>query len=282
MILDEIVDKRKIQLARELSEISRTEMKRLALEAVALDAVALDAVALDAVALDAVAAQRRGAKGFEEALKAKGLSVIAEVKKASPSKGLIQPDFRPAEVAAAYERSGASAISVLTEEHYFQGSAEVLKAVRQTVDLPILRKDFIFDDYQIYEARVMGADAVLLIVAILTDAEIRSFMALAAALGMDALVEVHDEGEMERAIDCGARIIGINNRDLKTFEVALSTSKRLLPMVPAGVLSVSESGIRDVADMAAVKSWGADAVLIGETLMRSGDVEATLKQLKGL
>lgn len=277
MILDEIVEKRKIQLAREIAQTSRAEMKRLA-----LDAVALDAAAQDAVATEADPAQRRGVKGFSEALTAEGLSVIAEVKKASPSKGLIQPDFRPAEVAAAYERSGASAISVLTEEHYFQGSAAVLKAVRQTVDLPILRKDFIFDDYQIYEARVMGADAVLLIVAILTDAEIRSFMALAAALGMDALVEVHDEGEMTRAIACGARIIGINNRDLKTFEVSLSTSQRLLPMVPADVLSISESGIRDGADMAAVKSWGADAVLIGETLMRSGDVEATLKQLKGL
>ncbi|SCZ76570.1 indole-3-glycerol phosphate synthase TrpC [Acidaminobacter hydrogenoformans] len=265
MILDEIVKKRRVQLAREISEVSRADMKRLALEAVA------------AVSSGAAVPGR-----FAKAIAADGLSIIAEVKKASPSKGLIQPDFRPAETAAAYERSGASAISVLTEEAYFQGGSDYLKQVRQAVALPILRKDFIFDDYQIYEAKVIGADAVLLIVAILTDAEIRAFMALAASLGLDALVEVHDEAEMVRAIACGAKLIGINNRDLKTFNVELSTTQRLLPMVPAGTLSISESGIRDARDMETVRTWGADAVLIGETLMRSTDVESTLKALKGV
>lgn len=263
MILDDIVEKRRIQLAREISKIGREEMKRLALEA-------------------AAGTKNRTAKSFAKALAAEGLSVIAEVKKASPSKGLIQPDFRPAETAAAYERSGASAISVLTEEAYFQGGSDYLRQVREAVALPILRKDFIFDDYQIYEAKVIGADAVLLIVAILGDEEIRSFMALAASLGLDALVEVHDEAEMARAIACGATLIGINNRDLKTFNVELSTTQRLLPMVPAGTLAISESGIRDARDMETVKAWGADAVLIGETLMRSTDVESTLKALKGV
>ncbi|MZQ98724.1 MAG: indole-3-glycerol phosphate synthase TrpC [Acidaminobacter sp.] len=264
MILDEIVEKRKIQLAKEISAVGREEMKRMALE------------------IADSASPERATKGFAKALAAEGLSIIAEVKKASPSKGLIQPDFHPAEVAAAYERSGASAISVLTEEAYFQGGSDYLKQVRQAVSLPIIRKDFIFDDYQIYEARVIGADAILLIVAILSDEEIRSFMALAASLGLDALVEVHDEAEMTRAIDCGAELIGINNRDLKTFNVELSTTQRLLPMVPKDRLCISESGIRDAKDMEAVRSWGADAVLIGETLMRSKDVEGTLKGLKGL
>jgi indole-3-glycerol phosphate synthase len=263
MILDDIVEKRRIQLAREISKIGREEMKRLALEA-------------------AAASTDRTAKSFAKALAAEGLSVIAEVKKASPSKGLIQPDFHPAETAAAYERSGASAISVLTEEAYFQGGSDYLRQVREAVALPILRKDFIFDDYQIYEAKVIGADAVLLIVAILGDEEIRSFMALAASLGLDALVEVHDEAEMAHAIACGATLIGINNRDLKTFNVELSTTHRLLPMVPAGTLAISESGIRDARDMETVKAWGADAVLIGETLMRSTDVESTFKALKGV
>ena len=264
MILDEIVEKRKIQLVREISRVGREEMKRMALEIVETASPSL------------------ATKGFAKALAAEGLSIIAEVKKASPSKGLIQPDFRPAEVAAAYERSGASAISVLTEEAYFQGGSDYLKQVRQAVSLPIIRKDFIFDDYQIYEARVIGADAVLLIVAILNDEEIRSFMALAASLGLDVLVEVHDEAEMTRAIACGAELIGINNRDLKTFNVELSTTQRLLPMVPKDRLCISESGIRDLSDMEAVRTWGADAVLIGETLMRSKDVEGTIKGLKGL
>jgi indole-3-glycerol phosphate synthase len=257
MILDEIVVKRQIQLEKEIAAISREEMKRSAMAACATPT-----------------------RGFAKALKGEGLAIIAEVKKASPSKGLIQPDFRPAQTAVAYEENGASAISVLTEEAYFLGSSDDLKAVRQVVELPILRKDFIFDDYQIYEARVIGADAVLLIAAVLDDDALKSFMALAASLDLDALVEVHDEVEMSRAVTCGARLIGINNRNLKTFEVDLKTTEKLIPMVPEDAICVSESGVSSAADIRTLAAWGADAVLVGETLMRSKDTGNTLQTLK--
>lgn len=245
MILDEIIEKRKIQLAAEKSRISLEEQKKLA---------------------DIAPAP----KGFGRALRANGLSVISEVKKASPSKGLIQPDFDPVKIAAVYEEAGAAAISCLTEEHYFQGSSEYLREIVENVKIPVLRKDFIFDEYQIYEARALGADAVLLIAAVLDDNRLKTLFNLAKSLGLDVLGEAHDENEVRRLVSAGFGIIGVNNRNLKIFEVSLENTKRLSALVPENAVFVCESGIKDNADMRFAKSCGADAVLIGETLMRSG------------
>lgn len=258
MILDEIVEKRHQQLAREKQKISCEEMQKLALEA------------------------KRPVLDFYGALKMEGLSVIAEVKKASPSKGVIREDFCPAEFAKAYEKGGAAAISCLTEEFYFQGGSEYLKEVRKATRLPILRKDFIIDPYQIYEARVIGADAVLLIAALLDTETLVSFMSIAKSLGLHCLTEVHNEVELQSAIKSGANIIGINNRDLATFRVSLDTTKNLVGRLPKSVVKVSESGIGSREDMKTVRQHGADAVLIGETLMKSRDMAAKLRQLRGL
>lgn len=218
---------------------------------------------------------------FEKSLRAKGMSFICEVKKASPSKGIIARDFPYLDIAREYEEAGASAVSCLTEPYYFQGSDEFLKEIAANVKIPILRKDFTVDEYMIYEAKILGASAVLLICAILTDAQLKSFAETARSLGLSALIEAHTEEEVKRALECGGRIIGVNNRDLKTFEVDITTSIRLRSLVPKDFLYVSESGIRSADDIKALYENGTDAVLIGETLMRAPDKKAALSELKG-
>jgi indole-3-glycerol phosphate synthase len=210
------------------------------------------------------------------------IRLIAEIKKASPSKGLIRPDFDPAAIAKAYEEAGASAISVLTDEKYFQGSLDHLRAVRRAVNLPILRKDFFIDSYQVYEARAAGADAILLIVATLSTEELSRMMTLSSELGMASLVEVHTPDELEKALDAGAKIVGINNRDLRTFETKLETTLELAPKVPGDRILVSESGIFTRADVERLKAVGVDAVLVGESLMRESDPAAKVKELLGI
>ncbi len=222
-----------------------------------------------------------GAYPFEAALAAPGISFICECKKASPSKGVIAGDYPYTEIARGYEEAGAAAISVLTEEDYFLGSMDHLKVVTRTVKIPVLRKDFTVDPYMIYEACAGGASAILLICAILEDGQLREYREIADSLGLSALVEAHDEREVERALDSGARIVGVNNRDLRDFSVDIRNSIRLRTMVPAGVLYVSESGIRTPEDVGTLYRAGTDAVLIGETLMRSPDRRAELERLRG-
>ena len=217
---------------------------------------------------------------FEKALEAPGISVICEVKKASPSKGLIAADFPYLEIARQYERAGASAISVLTEPEYFLGSDGYLQEIAEDVSIPVLRKDFTVDEYQIYEAKLLGASAVLLICAILSEEELGQFLKIAHSLGLSALVEAHDEEEVAHALRAGARIIGVNNRNLKDFTVDVKNSVRLRALIPPEVLYVSESGIRGAEDVAVLYKNGTDAVLIGETLMRSSDKAAMLQELK--
>ena len=216
---------------------------------------------------------------FEKALAQDGMSFICEVKKASPSKGLIAPDFPYLQIAEEYERAGAAAISCLTEPYYFQGSDQYLKEISERVKIPVLRKDFTVDSYMIYEAKVLGASAVLLICAILTDEELKEYVELAHCLGLSALIEAHTAEEVERALKAGGRIIGVNNRDLKTFHVDVTTSLRLRGMVPEEFLYVSESGIKSAEDIQALYENGTDAVLIGETLMRAEDKKQMLNEL---
>ena len=217
---------------------------------------------------------------FEAALKSKGgLSIIAEIKKASPSAGIISESFDPASIAKEYARSGAQAVSVLTEKDFFLGNDDYLVKVRQTTPLPILRKDFIIELWQVYQSRCLGADAILLIAAILDDEMLKKMMVVANITGMQCLVEVHDERELDRALDAGARIIGINNRNLKTFETDIKTTERLINMIPGDRVVVSESGIKTAEDMRYLKSIGVDAVLIGETLMRASSVSEKMREL---
>ncbi len=219
---------------------------------------------------------------FEKALAKPGLSFICECKKASPSKGLIAADFPYLQIAKEYEAAGADAISVLTEPKWFLGSDRYLKEIASAVSTPCLRKDFTVDDYMIYEAKLLGASAVLLLCAILDDAQLREYLALCDGLGLSALVEAHDEAEVDRALSAGARILGVNNRDLKNFTVDTENSRRLRARIPEDVLFVSESGVRTAEDVARLAAIGADAVLIGETLMRAPDKTAKLRELKGL
>lgn len=222
--------------------------------------------------------------GFEKALtlgKNRSMGLIAEVKKASPSKGLIRADFEPVGLAQAYERAGADCISVLTDVSYFQGSNDYLKAVRKAVNVPLLRKDFTIDPKQIYEARLLGADAILLIAAILTTEQIKQYLTLAKDLGLDALVEVHDREELERALELDTQMIGVNNRNLKTFVTDLGTTEELISLMPKGKTVVSESGISTIEDMAYVEKVGAQAVLIGEHFMRQPVVEQAVHELMG-
>jgi indole-3-glycerol phosphate synthase len=229
------------------------------------------------------AAAAEPARPFAAALAAgPNVAVIAEVKKASPSAGLIREAFDPAEIARAYEEGGAAAISVLTDEPFFQGSLEYLRVVRRAVGLPVLRKDFILEPYQVWEARAAGADAVLLIVAALEDTALAGLLGLTGELGMDALVEVHDRAELERAAAAGAAVVGVNNRDLRTFEVRLETTCELAPLVPSGRVLVAESGIATAGDVARVGACGAHAVLVGEALMRAGDIAGALRALAGV
>ena len=218
---------------------------------------------------------------FRDALSdASRVNIIAEFKRASPSKGLIRGDASATETARTYERGGAAAISVLTEQDFFSGSLEDLAAVKEATRLPVLRKDFIFDEYQVFESAAASADALLLIVAVLDDDRLARLLRLTEnELGMDALVEVHDREELKRAARAGASIIGVNNRDLRTFSVALETSVSLAPHAPEGALLVSESGIGDTAEIARLRACGYGAFLIGETLMRAGRPEETLSAL---
>ncbi len=218
-------------------------------------------------------------RGFAAALQAAPRAIIAEIKKASPSKGVIRADFDPVAIGRRYAQCGAVAISVLTEERYFLGSLDYLAAVRAATDLPLLRKDFLFDPYQIYEARAYGADAILLIVAMLDDQQLVALQKQARELGLDVLVEVHDESEMQRALKAHATLIGINNRDLRTFHTTLETSERLARDVPSGALVVAESGIESIADIDRLERALVHCFLIGESLMRCADPGAKLKQL---
>lgn len=225
-------------------------------------------------------------RGFIRALtqpveKSSGIAVIAEVKKASPSKGVICRDFEPEKIALSYEAGGAEAVSVLTDEKFFQGSLEYIPIVRQTVKLPVIRKDFIIHELQIDQACQYGADAILLIAAILEQEQIKDYLQMSTELGMDVLVEVHDAGELEKSLAAGSTMIGINNRDLRDFTVDLNTTIQLRRQIPDTIPVVSESGIKDQADLKMLQEHRITAVLVGETLMRSGDRAAALRQLRG-
>ena len=217
---------------------------------------------------------------FEEALGREGLSIISEVKKASPSKGVIAEDFPYLEIATTYEDAGADAISCLTEPDRFRGSDEYLKDIVKKVSIPVLRKDFTVDPYMIYQAKLMGASAVLLIAAILSDEELKSYFDIADRLGLSCLFEAHDAEEVKRCLAAGARIVGVNNRNLKDFTVDITNSVRLREMIPSDIIFVSESGIEKPEDVKILKENGTDAVLIGEMLMRSSDKKSLIGELK--
>jgi indole-3-glycerol phosphate synthase len=255
-ILDEIVAWKREEVAARKKERSLAEVRAEAAEAAPL-------------------------RDFEAAVRAEGVSLVAEVKRASPSKGLLRANLDPVGLAGKYEAGGASAISVLTDERFFQGSVSDLREVRGAVRLPVLRKDFLLEPYQVYEARAAGADAVLLIAAALAQDELEGLLELVHDSGMAALVEVHDEKEMGRALSAGPRVVGVNNRDLHTFEVDLRTTERLRPMVPEDVLVVAESGIHTRADVDRMDAIGVDAVLVGEAILRCTDVEAKVRELTG-
>jgi indole-3-glycerol phosphate synthase len=233
--------------------------------------------------LHAVVAQAGRTRGFADALSdrvaAGRAAVIAEIKRASPSKGLLRADFRPADIAASYARGGAACLSVLTDRDYFQGDDQHLMDARAACVLPVIRKDFIVDAYQIHEARAIGADCILLIAACLDDAELADFSATADALGLDVLLEVHDAAELERARAVPTRLVGINNRNLRTFEVSLDTTLGLLAQVPDDRLLVTESGIHTRADVALMQRHGVHAFLVGESFMRADDPGAKLAEL---
>jgi len=220
-------------------------------------------------------------RGFAAALARQPPAIIAEVKKASPSKGVIRADFDPVAIACRYAACGAAAISVLTEPRFFQGDGTHLESIRAAVEVPLLRKDFLFDAYQVAEARAWGADAVLLIVAMLDDTALGALLAAAHEAGLDALVEAHTAPEVDRAVAAGATLIGVNNRDLQTFVTTLETAERLRRHIPAGVLAVAESGIETGAHVARMAAAGYDAVLVGESLMRAPDPGAALVGLRG-
>ena len=233
--------------------------------------------------LEAELAGASPTRGFAAALAAKvdaGLpAVIAEIKKASPSKGILRADFHPAEIALSYERGGAACLSVLTDVDFFQGCDDYLREARAACALPVIRKDFILDPYQVLEARVLGADCILLIAACLTDAQMRDLNALALSLGLDVLIEVHDRAELERALPLPGRLIGINNRDLRSFQVSLDTTLGLIDAIPPGRLLVTESGILDRAHVARMRAQGVNAFLVGEAFMRADDPGAELRRL---
>ncbi len=218
---------------------------------------------------------------FKNALSGAEIAFICEVKKASPSKGVIAEDFPYLDIAREYERAGAAAISCLTEPHWFLGRDEYLREIAENVNIPVLRKDFTVDEYMIYEAKTLGASAVLLICSILSESRLSEYLDLARSLGLSALVEAHNETEIELAVKLGAEIIGVNNRDLKTFSVDTANSARLRELVPRDRIFVSESGVKTAADVAGLRTIGADAVLIGETLMRAPDKKAKLAELRG-
>lgn len=256
MILDEIANKTKERIGDTKIKLPLAEVK-------------------------AMAADREPRPDFRAALAAEGISFICEVKRASPSKGIIAEDFPYLQIAREYEQAGASAISVLTEPFYFKGSDKYLDEISRAVDIPLLRKDFTIDEYMIYEARAYGASAVLLICSILDKNQIKEYLDITRSLGMSALVEAHDENEVQTALDCGADIIGVNNRDLKTFTVDIQNSIRLRALVPSEVLFVSESGMKTAADIQRLRENNVNAVLIGETLMRAENKKKMLDELRG-
>ena len=257
MILDQIVADNRLELEDKKRRVPLEKLKRVALE--------------QSLPLD-----------FASALCGNRIQLIAEIKRASPSRGIIRPDFNPVEIAQTYAGNGASAISVLTETRYFKGSLSHLRDIRKALGnkrFPLLRKDFICDPYQVYESRAYGADSLLLIVAILKPEKLEELLGLSHELGMSCLVEVHNGAELEIALKSGARIIGINNRDLKTFSVDLTVTQRLRPLIPEDRIVVSESGINDRNDIQKLKKWSVDAVLIGEALMSAPDIAAKMKEL---
>lgn len=258
MILEEIAEKTRQRVAAQKKQIPLEQLRRQA---------------------EAMDHSRFGC--MRRALREPGMSFICEVKKASPSKGVIAEAFPYQEIARQYDRAGASAISVLTEPDYFQGSNAYLQQIRSVTALPLLRKDFTVDAYMLYEAKVVGADAVLLICALLEQETLRQYLALCRQLGLEALVEAHDEREIAMALAAGAEIIGVNNRNLRDFTVDLGNSMRLRALVPEQVAFVAESGMKTRADIAQLEAARVDAVLIGETLMRSADKKRMLQQLKG-
>jgi indole-3-glycerol phosphate synthase len=228
------------------------------------------------------ASDRTPARDFRAALKIKQPAIIAEIKKASPSKGVLAHEFDPVSVARDYARGGAAALSVLTDREFFQGSLADLESARAACKIPVLRKDFTIDEFHVLEAAAHGADAILLIAAILDPSEMRRFRELAAQFGMAAVVEVHDGDELDAALESGVEIVGVNNRNLHTFEVALETSLRLIGKIPAGVIKVSESGIHSSADVERLRDAGYDAFLVGEHLMKSQDPAAALRALRNI
>ena len=264
-ILEEIAQKRKIAIEK--------KKEKRPLEIVKKEA--------ELLAEKELKEQGRFSFPFEQKLSGEGIHFICEVKKASPSKGLIAEDFPYFTIAKDYEAAGASAISVLTEPEYFLGKDDYLQEIAAAVQIPVLRKDFTIDAYQIYEAKLLGASAVLLICTLLNDDKLKEFFEVADSLGLSALVEAHDEEEVQRAVKAGARIIGVNNRDLKTFIVDINNSLRLRQQVPKETLFVSESGIKTAEDIERLRANGTNAVLIGETLMRSDDKGKMLRELAG-
>ncbi len=223
----------------------------------------------------------KGEFEFEKALRKDDIAFICECKKASPSKGIIAEDFPYLQIAQEYEKAGADCISVLTEPKWFLGSSDYLREIAEKVSIPCIRKDFTVDSYMIYEAKILGAKAVLLICSILTEAQIKEYIAICDELGMSALVEAHDEKEVAVAVRCGARLIGVNNRNLKDFTVDTSNSRRMRELVPDDIIFVSESGVKNAEDIALLRKSGTNAVLIGETLMKAEDKTEKLKELKG-
>lgn len=263
MILDELASLTRARIEKQKKEVSMDDIRR---EAELIAAREMEVQEFD--------------YPFEEALSSPGLSIISEVKKASPSKGVIAEDFPYLEIAKEYEASAADAISCLTEPDRFKGSDEYLKAITKEVTIPVLRKDFTIDPYMIYQAKVFGASAILLIAAILSDEELKNYYEIADILGMSCLFEAHDEEEVERCLTAGARIVGVNNRNLKDFTVDINNSIRLRELVPENIIFVSESGIMVPEDVKALRENGTDAVLIGEMLMRSDSKSELIKSLK--
>lgn len=231
---------------------------------------------------DTAYGMEKGAFAFENALKKDGVSFICECKKASPSKGLIAADFPYLDIAKDYEKAGADCISVLTEPKWFLGSDDYLREIAKAVSVPCLRKDFTVDEYMIYQAKILGASAVLLICSILSEEQINAYMQICDALGLSALVEIHDETEAKTAVMAGARLIGVNNRNLKDFTVDTDNSRRLRSLIPSDVLFVSESGVKNAEDIQKIREMGADAALIGETLMRAENKAALLAEFRSV